>query len=68
METETLAAAQEIDFSVLALFMKATLTNKLVLITLLLMSFWSWSIIVQRIMLFRKARTEAEQFAVEPLA
>jgi biopolymer transport protein TolQ len=62
METETLAAAQEIDFSVLALFMKATLTNKLVLITLLLMSFWSWSIIVQRILVFRRARTEAEEF------
>ena len=62
METETLAAAQEIDFSVLALFMKATLTNKLVLLTLLLMSFWSWSIIVQRILVFRRARTEAEEF------
>ena len=62
METETLAAAQEIDFSVLALFMKATLTNKLVLITLLLMSFWSWSIIIQRILVFRRARAEAEEF------
>ena len=61
METETLAAAQEIDFSVLALFMKATLTNKLVLITLLLMSFWSWSIIIQRILVFRRARAEAEE-------
>jgi len=62
METETLAAAQEIDFSVLALFMKATLTNKLVLITLLLMSFWSWSIIIQRVLAFRRARAEAEEF------
>ncbi|NBE07766.1 protein TolQ [Paragemmobacter ruber] len=62
METETLAAAQEIDFSVLALFMKATLTNKLVLITLLLMSFWSWSIIIQRVLVFRRARAEAEEF------
>jgi biopolymer transport protein TolQ len=62
METETLAAAQEIDFSVLALFMKATLTNKLVLITLLLMSFWSWSIIIQRVLTFRRARAEAEEF------
>ncbi|MEY4695884.1 MAG: protein TolQ [Pseudomonadota bacterium] len=62
METETLAAAQEIDFSVLALFFKATLTNKLVLLTLLGMSFWSWSIIIQRALVFRKARAEAEQF------
>lgn len=62
METETLAAAQELDFSVLALFMKATLTNKLVLLTLLGMSFWSWSIIVQRILTYRRAREEAAVF------
>lgn len=62
METETLAAAQELDFSVLALFFKATLTNKLVLLTLLGMSFWSWSIIVQRILTYRRAREEAAIF------
>ena len=62
METQTLAAAQEIDFSVLALFMKATLTNKLVLMSLLAMSFWSWSIIIQRILTFRRAREEAAIF------
>jgi len=62
MDTQTLAAAQEIDFSLLALFMKATLTNKLVLLTLMGMSFWSWSIIVQRHLTFRKARTESEEF------
>jgi biopolymer transport protein TolQ len=62
METETLAAAQELDFSVLALFMKATLTNKLVLLTLLGMSFWSWAIIVQRVLTYRRAREEAAIF------
>ena len=62
METATLAAGQEIDFSVLALFMKATLTNKLVLTALLAMSFWSWSIIVQRVLTFRRAREEAAIF------
>jgi biopolymer transport protein TolQ len=62
METQTLAAAQEIDFSVLALFMKATLTNQLVLMSLLAMSFWSWSIIVQRVLTFRRAREEAAVF------
>jgi biopolymer transport protein TolQ len=62
METGTLAAAQELDFSVLALFFKATLTNKLVLLSLLAMSFWSWSIIVQRILTFRRAREEAAIF------
>lgn len=62
MDTQTLAAAQEIDFSLLTLFMKATFTNKLVLMTLMGMSFWSWSIIIQRHLTFRRAHAEADEF------
>ncbi|MGV6812103.1 MAG: protein TolQ [Brevirhabdus sp.] len=61
MET-TLAAAQEIDFSLLALFMRATLTVKLVMIMLIIASFWSWSIIIQKLITFRAARREAAKF------
>ncbi|MGC8201840.1 protein TolQ [Aliiroseovarius sp. PTFE2010] len=62
METETLAMAQEIDFSFLALFMRATFTVKIVMIMLIIASFWSWSIIIQKHILFRKARALAGQF------
>ncbi len=62
METETLALAQEIDFSMWALFARATLTVKLVMLMLVLASFWSWSIIIQKMISYRKARTEAETF------
>jgi biopolymer transport protein TolQ len=62
METETLAMAQEIDFSMLALFARATLTVKTVMILLMAMSFWSWATIVQKHILFRKARREAAVF------
>lgn len=62
METETLAMAQEIDFSLLALFARATLTVKVVMILLMVMSFWSWSIIVQKFIQYRLARREAEVF------
>ena len=62
MNTETLAVAQEIDFSVLALFARATLTVKFVMISLLVMSFWSWSIIIRKHLMFRAARAEAEIF------
>ena len=48
METDTLAVAQEIDFSMLALFARATLTVKIVMIMLMIMSFWSWAIIIQK--------------------
>jgi biopolymer transport protein TolQ len=62
METETLAMAQEIDFSFLALFLRATLTVKLVLILLTIASFWSWSIIIQRHINYRKVRSETSNF------
>ncbi len=62
MDTQTLASAQEIDFSLLALFFRATFTVKLVMLTLLVSSFWSWAIIIQRHILFRKARGEASVF------
>jgi biopolymer transport protein TolQ len=62
MDQNTLAMAQEIDFSLLALFMRATFIVKLVMIMLIVASFWSWSIIVQKFIAFRKARAEAEAF------
>ena len=62
METETLAMAQEIDFSMVALFARATLTVKIVMIMLMIMSFWSWATIVQKHIMFRKARREAAVF------
>lgn len=63
MDPTTLAtAAQEIDFSLLALFARATFTVKLVMILLIGMSFWAWAIIIQKHILFRKSRTEAAAF------
>ncbi len=62
METETLAMAQEIDFSMLALFARATLTVKIVMLMLIAASFWSWAIIIQRHLTYRRARQEAEVF------
>ena len=62
METETLQLAQQLDFSMWALFARATLTVKLVMILLIAASFWSWSIIVQKIITFRSARREAAKF------
>jgi biopolymer transport protein TolQ len=62
METETLAMAQEIDFSMLALFARATFTVQLVMILLLLASFWSWAIIFQKFLNYRRARGEAAMF------
>ena len=62
METEALALAQEIDFSLWALFARATITVKAVMIMLIVASFWSWSIIIQKLITYRATRAEADRF------
>ncbi len=62
MEADTLALAQEMDFSMLALFARATFTVKVVMILLIVMSFWSWAIIVQKFLNYRRARNESATF------
>ncbi|MFB9150898.1 protein TolQ [Roseovarius ramblicola] len=62
MEAETLALAQEMDFSMWALFARATFIVKLVMLMLILASFWSWSIIIQKLITYRGARREAAVF------
>lgn len=62
METEALAMAQEIDFSMLALFARATFTVKVVMLLLMLASFWSWGIIIQKFLNYRRARGESAAF------
>ena len=62
METEALTAASEIDFSVLALYLRATFTVKIVMLMLIFSSIWSWSIIIQKFINYRKARKNAHLF------
>ena len=62
METEALQAASQVDFSMWALFARATLTVKLVMLALILASFWSWAIIIQKIITYRAARRAAARF------
>ena len=62
METETLALATEVDFSLWGLFARATITVKLVMIMLVLASVWSWAIIIQKHILYRASRREASIF------
>ena len=62
MEAETLAMAQEMDFSLWALFARATIVVKLVMMMLIIASFWAWSIIIQKLITYRRARAEAARF------
>ena len=62
METDVLAQAQEIDFSMWGLYARATLTVKLTMLVLVLASFWAWAVIIQKLILYRTARQEAGIF------
>ncbi|MCO4823882.1 MAG: protein TolQ [Amylibacter sp.] len=62
METETLASVQEIDFSMLALFLRATITVKIVMLILIFASVWSWGIIIQKFINYRVAKTDSARF------
>lgn len=62
METEALAVAQQVDFSMWALFARATFTVKLVMLVLTIASVWAWAIIVAKFGQYRRARAEAAAF------
>ena len=62
LATAAQMGAQAMDFSLLALFARASLVVKLVMILLLLASFWSWAVIIQKFITFAAARREAAAF------
>lgn len=51
-----------VDFSMWALFARATITVKIVMILLILASAWSWAVIINKILAFRVARARAAKF------
>jgi biopolymer transport protein TolQ len=55
-------AANSDDFSVFALFMRADLVVKAVMLVLILASFWSWAIIVDKWLKFGALRRKADRF------
>jgi biopolymer transport protein TolQ len=50
------------DYTMWALFARATLIVKLVMIMLVMASIWCWAVIVDKIIQYRKARAEAAVF------
>ena len=53
---------ESVDFSMWALFARATITVKITMIMLIAASFWAWAIIVQKLINYRAARREAAVF------
>lgn len=55
-------AGTPVDFSLIALFARASLTVQIVMLILILASFWAWSIIIRKLITFAAARRDAEKF------
>ncbi|WP_347267449.1 protein TolQ [Paracoccus sp. (in: a-proteobacteria)] len=55
-------AGQPVDFSLIALFVRASLTVQIVMVILVLASFWGWAIIIRKFLVYGAARREAERF------
>ncbi|MFQ6553881.1 protein TolQ [Aestuariibius insulae] len=53
---------EAVDFSMWALFARATLTVKVVMIMLVMASVWCWAVIVDKWLQYRRARREAARF------
>jgi biopolymer transport protein TolQ len=62
MQTAFILAGMGDSITVWGMFAQATITVKLVMISLVVASFWTWSVIVQKTMQYRAARREAEGF------
>ena len=50
------------DFTMWALFARATITVKIVMIMLMAASVWCWAVIIDKIRQYRRARAEADVF------
>jgi len=62
MQTALIAAELGGSITVWGMFAQATITVKLVMLSLVLASFWTWSIVVQKTIQYRAAKREAEEF------
>ena len=60
--TSALAAAHDMDFSLTALFLRATLTVQIVMVLLIAASIWSWAVAISKFMRYGKARRDAAMF------
>lgn len=62
MQTALIAAELGGSITVWGMFAQATITVKLVMLSLVLASFWTWSIVVQKTIQYRATKREAGEF------
>ena len=62
LDTVTLGGSAAHDLTIWGLFLQADIVVKVVIVILILASFWSWAIIFDKIVRLRRLRNRADQF------
>ena len=62
ISSQAVGLASSTDFSILSLFLRADFVVKSVIIILIASSVYSWAIIFDKILMFRKINKESEDF------
>lgn len=62
METTAIGMASEADYTLIALFFRATITVQLVMLALIVASIWVWAITFNKVRMYRRARANAAAF------
>ena len=62
ISTQAVGLASNTDFSIVTLFIRADIIVKTVIILLIASSIYSWSIIFEKIRMFRKINKTTEEF------
>lgn len=65
METEIASGLSQADFGLLALFMRASITVKIVMLVLIACSIWAWAIVIAKLRQYRRVNLEATIFGDE---
>jgi len=60
--TQAVGLVSNSDFSLLNLFLKADVVVKLVIITLIICSIYSWAVIIEKLRLFKKINKSSDEF------
>ncbi|MEM6904262.1 MAG: hypothetical protein AAF568_00060, partial [Pseudomonadota bacterium] len=55
-------APPAVDFSVYTMFIRATLVVQVVMVMMVVASFWSWAIIIEKVMSFARLRRQTSRF------
>ncbi len=63
MESEAINAAGQMDFGLLALFIRSSFIVKIVMIILIVASIWAWSIVIAKLRQYKAARAQADIFS-----